>query len=438
VSRSKDPDPSFLFVLLFDLSFFFFSQSGKRVLTGGLERVLSWSVRSGELMDSFGDFESSESSVVTRLVVSPDGVSFAAGYSNGAVRIWGPGEQGKMEVRSTFTGHTRPVTCLAFSSDGSLLATGSQSTEVLVWDVLGQAGRARLKGHKSAVTSLVFGNNNKLISASKDTLVLVWDLTLQQCVQTLVGHRHEVWDVVLDPNKRLLVTGSSDNKLRVWRLEGDEFVFYGGIDRSTEARVSCMTFCSSTRLVVQTAAKAVEVFALNEEATRQKKMKRRLKREQKKLESKLAQLEQSVGVPGFDLAREQASLEERYKPGARASDELVLSYAFAVSHRLHRMATKPGHSVVAFVSNRNELMLYRIGSREATLDVSVELPGHRSDVRALALNSNDAQLLSASQSTVKLWNSESGKCDGTVEIEGSALCAAFLPLDSHAVVGTKG
>jgi U3 small nucleolar RNA-associated protein 12 len=295
-----------------------------------------------------------------------------------------------------------------------------------------------VSGHKAAVTALVFGANNKLISSSKDTMVLVWDLSLQQCVQTLVGHRHEVWSVVLDPAKRLLITGSSDNKLRVWRLEGDEFVFYGGVDRSTEARVGCLLFCGPSRLVVQTVGKVAEVFALNDDATRQKKMKRRLKREQKKLESKRAKLEQSVGVPGFDLAKELQLLEERYKPGARASDELVLCYFFSASHRLYRAAAQPGRSAVAFVTNRNQLLTYRVGSKESSVELDVEQPGHRSDVRAVSLNSNDAQLLSASESVAKLWNTNSGRCEGTIELAGSALCAAFLPLDTHAAIGTKG
>jgi WD40 repeat protein len=56
--------------------------------------VLAWNVRSGELQQSFGSYESSDAALVTRLLVSPDGVSFAVGYSNGVVRIWGPGEQG--------------------------------------------------------------------------------------------------------------------------------------------------------------------------------------------------------------------------------------------------------------------------------------------------------------------------------------------------------
>lgn len=47
------------------------------------------------------------------------------------------------------------VTALRFSRDGSLLASGSADTSLVVWDVVGEAGLCRFKGHKDAITDLV-------------------------------------------------------------------------------------------------------------------------------------------------------------------------------------------------------------------------------------------------------------------------------------------
>ncbi len=47
------------------------------------------------------------------------------------------------------------VTCLRFSPGGALLASGSKDTELVVWDVLGEAGLFRLRGHKDQVTDVV-------------------------------------------------------------------------------------------------------------------------------------------------------------------------------------------------------------------------------------------------------------------------------------------
>ena len=73
------------------------------------------------------------------------------------------------------------------------------------------------------------------------------------------------------------------------------------------------------------------------------------------------------------------------------------------------------------------------GERALALDGA----GHRSDVRALALSSDDALALSGSSAGVKVWNPRTGACLRSVEGCGYVLCALFAPGNRHAVVGTK-
>jgi U3 small nucleolar RNA-associated protein 12 len=47
------------------------------------------------------------------------------------------------------------VTALRFHPSGSLLASGSKDTDLIIWDVVGEAGLYRLRGHKDQVTDLV-------------------------------------------------------------------------------------------------------------------------------------------------------------------------------------------------------------------------------------------------------------------------------------------
>ena len=371
---------------------------------------------------------------MTRVQASPDGLLFASGYSDGAIRIW---DSNTLELLSTFNGHTKPVTVIRFSSDGTLLASGSQSTEVIVWDILGQEGKMRLRSHKGSVTSLRFTDKDQtLISASKDSMVLVWDLNIQTCVQTLTGHRHEVWAVEIDEANRRLITGSGDNKLRVWKMDDPkEYEYFGTIDRSTDNRALQIQWLHGQRLAVLSAGKMVEVFSTHDDAMRSKKKKRRLKREKEKLAKKQADLEAQVGVPGFNLDEAKEALLSGYVAKGKASDEYSLTMSFASDHKLTGMSST--ENKVAVLSNRNEVQLWRVGSKEAKEKLSIERTGHRSDVRSVSLDSTDSNVFSSSQAEGKIWNGHLEQVLGTVTLSGTGLCSQWLPLDKYIVVGTK-
>lgn len=68
------------------------------------------------------------------------------------VRLWSL-EHGCLDA--TFNGHRSPVSALRFNWDGSLLASGSQDTDIIVWDVAAESGLYKLRGHQDEVTDLV-------------------------------------------------------------------------------------------------------------------------------------------------------------------------------------------------------------------------------------------------------------------------------------------
>lgn len=77
---------------------------------------------------------------VTCIIRSPRKNTFAVGYADGSIRLW---DSGSSSVISTFNGHKKSVTALAFDEDGTRLASGSQDTDLIVWDVVAEAGLFR-------------------------------------------------------------------------------------------------------------------------------------------------------------------------------------------------------------------------------------------------------------------------------------------------------
>src|SRR5205807_2514656 len=64
-----------------------------------------------------------------------------------------------------YQGHAAAVWSLAFSPDGTLLASASTDRTVKVWDVAGGHNRATLRGHESLVLAVAFSPDGKALAS---------------------------------------------------------------------------------------------------------------------------------------------------------------------------------------------------------------------------------------------------------------------------------
>lgn len=123
------------------------------------------------------------------------------------------------------------ITCLQFDDDKIL--TGSDDTLIHVYDTKTGKLRHKLEGHEGGVWALQY-EGNVLVSGSTDRSVRVWDIEKGMCTQVFHGHtstvrclqilmpeatgRFENGKAVMVPEKPLIITGSRDSQLRVWKL----------------------------------------------------------------------------------------------------------------------------------------------------------------------------------------------------------------------------
>ncbi|EMD40648.1 hypothetical protein CERSUDRAFT_130746 [Gelatoporia subvermispora B] len=448
---------------------------GRLAYVPALEDVLVWDVKKGQMLAMW--HETGHRAEVTCIVRSPQKDHFAVGYADGSIRLWSASAG---SVLTTFNGHKKAVTALAFDESGTRLASGSQDTDLILWDVVGEAGLFRLRGHRDQITAVRFlaphssaapststgSAATYLLTSSKDTFLKLWDLSTQHCIQTIVAHRSEIWSLDLDTQHQLVFTGSGEGELKAWRLdhealaEGLRETESGEVTKfihpvttlplSSRHRVSQIAFHPSRPyLAVQSQDRSVELFRIRTEEEVRKKQARRRKRakekkEQAKAKGKKEKAQDSDDEAGdamdVDHDDKEIDLADLFTPYLviRASGK-IRSFDFGDEEVGPKDST---HLLVALATNALEV--YGIPQPTKTKDTSpeaarihsVDLLGHRADVRTLCLSSDDVLLASASNGQLKIWNMRTTACIRTLEC-GYAVCSTFLPGDRQVAVGTK-
>jgi WD40 repeat protein len=157
------------------------------------------------------------------LAFSPDGTLLASGHVDGSAHLW---DMTKGEAVPVKLRHDGAVAALAFSPDGATLATGSQDSNLRLWDVgaaVAGDGRRMLVRQPSAVTALAWGAGGEWILTGHMSRVLrLTDPLRSRLLATLRGPAAQVTLLELSPDGRSMAVGSRDRKVRLIDLESRE------------------------------------------------------------------------------------------------------------------------------------------------------------------------------------------------------------------------
>jgi WD40 repeat protein/serine/threonine protein kinase len=121
--------------------------------------------------------------------------------------------------------HTKAL-AVAFSPDGSRVATGSEDGSAIIWDPSTGRQLGAVMHHEGSILSINFSpDGRRLITASADHTARVWDAATGQPLGPSLSHAGEVDDAAFSHDGDRVVTASDDQTARVWfwrsgRLQG--------------------------------------------------------------------------------------------------------------------------------------------------------------------------------------------------------------------------
>jgi len=140
------------------------------VSAGSDKKVTVWSFVSNHVLWS----EKKHLSTVIVLALHPIGGVVASGSWTGSLKIW---DLDKGTDIVTIEAHSNRVYGLAFSPSGTVLASGSKDSQICLWEMPAGNILARFTGHLGWVRALEFIDENTLITIGTDGFCKIWRLS---------------------------------------------------------------------------------------------------------------------------------------------------------------------------------------------------------------------------------------------------------------------
>jgi WD40 repeat protein len=202
-----------------------FSHDGKLLASAGIDEmrgrsVLLWDPETGKQLRAVAGLSSrvGDQSFAPCLALTRDGKTMAGGH-RGQIQFFDPATGGEQRGRSISV--SEGIQALAFSPDGSTLASAHSDGRILLWDVARRTAKLPTHGHAQPLTSVAVAPDGKTIATtSEDGTAWLWDRATSKPVRRLkpegavdVG---VIWCAAFSPDSRTVALAHNSDDITLW------------------------------------------------------------------------------------------------------------------------------------------------------------------------------------------------------------------------------
>lgn len=191
-----------------------FSPDGK-MLAGTGAAITFWEAATGRELRSLSDASDG------KLAFSPDGKLLLAANNDVKEFALLLLDVATGEPVQKLTGHTSPITSIAFSADGRTLASGRQTNiarldTIKLWDTsTGQMVRT-LSGNQNAVNDVAFSGDGRTLLAGAGIEIRLWDATTGQLIRLIKDNPRQADALAISPDGLTLASGDRNGLIKLW------------------------------------------------------------------------------------------------------------------------------------------------------------------------------------------------------------------------------
>ncbi|EKX47291.1 hypothetical protein GUITHDRAFT_54150, partial [Guillardia theta CCMP2712] len=131
------------------------------------------------------------------------------------LRVWNVMEADASSVR--LHAHKGKVLCCCIV--GKFIASGSEDSLVILWNMSSGKVKGKLRQHQQPVTCLATDKKQLVFSGSVDMQICVWCTSTLSNIAVLRDHRLAVFCLSFIAPLQLLVSGGKECEVRVWKMK---------------------------------------------------------------------------------------------------------------------------------------------------------------------------------------------------------------------------